>query len=448
MDGGNAVGVSGALPALDSWGFKEQASARVIGEISGLERLLAGIDGARLVRSFHRLCDLGGRFAGSASERAALDHLQRELESIGGGVPSELEVRYEGWTCDGATLSATGGGPFPGVRPLARSPAGAVRAPVVDLGRGTPQDVDRAAGRVRGAIVLVEHEFMFSDAHAHRMAKYARCVEAGASGFVIANPWPDSGAVTGGVVPDRRRPVPAVGVSAAVAERLREAAADGGTLALEVSARRTGEQTTRTLVLDLPTPQPGAVVLSAHVDGHPYSESAIDNATGLACALELARGLAGLGDALPCGVRVMLFSIEEWGLLASKDYVERLVPAERDAILANVNLDSVGGAPELTAMTGGFDGLERCVRAASSASGVPVGVYRPRRANSDHHWFAEAGIPAMRLVAGFDDPESNLRHVLTEADGRALVSERELVDACRLAGAIVLGAGAHRGGAR
>lgn len=43
--------------------------------------------------------------------------------------------------------------------------------------------------------------------------------------------------------------------------------------------------------------------------------------------------------------------------------------------------------------------------------------------NSDHANFAAHGIPALRLVAGFDDPGCNLRHVLTAADTRDKVSE-------------------------
>ena len=42
--------------------------------------------------------------------------------------------------------------------------------------------------------------------------------------------------------------------------------------------------------------------------------------------------------------------------------------------------------------------------------------------NSDHANFALAGIPAMRLVAGFDDPGANLRYVLTPADTRDKVA--------------------------
>ncbi|MFM9449645.1 hypothetical protein, partial [Streptomyces acidiscabies] len=57
--------------------------------------------------------------------------------------------------------------------------------------------------------------------------------------------------------------------------------------------------------------------------------------------------------------------------------------------------------------------------------------------NSDHGNFAMAGIPAFRLVAGYDDPAANLRFVLTEADTRDKVARADLREAALLAAAIV-----------
>ena len=61
-------------------------------------------------------------------------------------------------------------------------------------------------------------------------------------------------------------------------------------------------------------------------------------------------------------------------------------------------------------------------------------------ANSDHANFALAGIPAVRLVAGFDDPGANVRYVLTPADTRDKVEAGELVRAASLAAATVAAA--------
>jgi aminopeptidase YwaD len=103
----------------------------------------------------------------------------------------------------------------------------------------------------------------------------------------------------------------------------------------------------------------------------------------------------------------------------------------------NVNLDTVGGDEQLTALISGYPVLEALVADASRASGLPIGTYLPLMPNSDHANFARAGIPALRLVAGFNRPESRVRHILSEKDTRSEVREQELLSAARAAAALV-----------
>jgi aminopeptidase YwaD len=56
--------------------------------------------------------------------------------------------------------------------------------------------------------------------------------------------------------------------------------------------------------------------------------------------------------------------------------------------------------------------------------------------NSDHANFAAHGIPALRLIAGFNAPHSNLRYLLTAADTRDKVRSEELAEALRIATAL------------
>ena len=111
---------------------------------------------------------------------------------------------------------------------------------------------------------------------------------------------------------------------------------------------------TRMLVLDLPGRGPDWIVVSAHLDGHPHGESAIDNASGVAVALALARALAPKIAQCPRGLRVLLTSAEEWGLVGSRIWLERMDEAERRRMRLDLNLDSVGGVQNFTALTSGF----------------------------------------------------------------------------------------------
>ena len=102
----------------------------------------------------------------------------------------------------------------------------------------------------------------------------------------------------------------------------------------------------------------------------------------------------------------------------------------------NLNLDSVAGSSRLTALTSEFPALPEIVRRAVTASGGAIGIHPVLMTNSDHANFAAKGIPALRLVAGFDEPWSNLRHVLTPADTRDKALPAELHAAAQVAAAI------------
>ena len=140
------------------------------------------------------------------------------------------------------------------------------------------------------------------------------------------------------------------------------------------------------------------------------------------------------------GLRVMFFSVEEWALTGSAQYVQALSDAERAKIALNVNLDSVAGSPNLAALSSGYAGVEPFLLQVAAANGQSLRTVRPLMTNSDHANFAAGGIPAIRLVAGFDDPNAHLRVVLTPADTRDKVAQSELRQATLLTAALVAAA--------
>src|SRR5712692_7891303 len=321
----------------------------------------------------------------------------------------------------------------------------------------------RHASGIRGRIVMVRHEYPFATGHVHRRVKLALALEMGAAGFLIAHPEAGVGPVSGSSGRNGGDGIPALGIGAETADALRRS--PDGTLppARMVIDGDDHPARTRMLIADLPGRGPDWVVVSAHIDGHPLGESAIDNATGVAVALALARLLAPRVAGCPRGLRICLFSAEEWGLIGSRIWLERMDAAARRSMVINVNLDSVGGASGLTALTSGFERLDAWVRdtaahaaLASEASGqrghsisaraghspepgssaraaLPIATHLPLMANSDHANFAARGIPALRLIAGFNAPDSNLRFLLTAADTRDKVSASELAHALHIA---------------
>lgn len=390
---------------------------------------------------FTALCDCGGRLAGTEGERRAFALLRARMAAIAPGCRARsIPVPYGGWTAGDASLTLPGGEQarcHPLVRTIA-TPPGGISAEVVDLGRGTPEEFAAYAQDIPGRIVLVRHEPMFVAGTIHRRRKYDMARAAGAVGFLIAGPLAGH-VVAGSSGREAGEGIPALGIAPETAARLVRRAEGRPTVTLAIATTEQPAET-ETLLYEFPGRSDEWVVISAHVDGHDLAESAMDNGTGLAVVLSVVRAIADRAAGFQRGLRVMFFSVEEWALTGSAQYVRSLDDTERAKIAVNVNLDSVAGSPHLSALSSGFAQLEPFLLETAESNGHALRTIRPLMTNSDHANFALAGIPAIRLVAGFDDPASNLRLVLTPTDTRDKVAAGELRQAAMLTAALVVGA--------
>jgi hypothetical protein len=394
-----------------------------------------------LWRDFNDICDCGGRLAGTESERRAFALLRERVRAASpANSGRSIPVTYGGWRARRASLRLADGTSAP-CHPLVRTiatPAGGLAAEVIDLGRGTPEEFEAHKSEIAGRIVLVRHELMFAAGTIHRRRKYDMARACGAAGFLITGPL-SGHVVAGSSGRMTAEGIPALGIAPETAARLHRSASGYPTVTMTIETEE-GPAETETLLYEYPGRSEEWVVLSAHVDGHDLAESAMDNGTGLAAVLAVTRALAPRVAGFRRGLRVMFFSVEEWALTGSAQYVEALSQLDRARIALNVNLDSVAGSPNLAALTSGFAGVEPFVLAVAEANGLGVRPVRPLMTNSDHANFAQAGIPALRLVAGFDDPSANLRVVLTPADTRDKVGQGELRTAAMLTAALVAAA--------
>lgn len=385
---------------------------------------------AALAADFAAICDTGGRLQGTDSAARGFALVAERMAAI--GAVRDEPAPYAAWRCHEARVTDLLSGRDLPCAPLlgaAATPPGGIVLDTLDLGRGAPAQVDAS---VQGRAVLARHEYPFAAWTVHRRVKLEAASAAGAAAFLIVQPEPGVGPVSGSSGRNGGQGIPALGLSAEAGALLGAGRRVRITLAGEDHAG-----TTPTLVLDLPGRGPGRVVLSAHLDGHPLGESAIDNATGLAAALCLARAAAGVVADCPRGLTLCVFGAEEWALSGSRAWLAGLDADARARMAVNINLDSIAGGAGLTALTSGFARLGPFLRAAAAQAGLPLGVHLPLMANSDHANFAAHGIPAARLVAGFDEPGSALRYLLTAGDTRAIVPLQELKAATITAGALL-----------
>jgi Zn-dependent M28 family amino/carboxypeptidase len=392
---------------------------------------------AHLEQDFAALCNCGGRRAGSPGEESALALVHARLAAIDGAAAIK-PVAYAGWRCTEATLRQEDGTALT-CNPLLGSqstPSHGIAAEVIDLGRGTEAEFARNAQDIVDRFVLVRHEYPFSATHVHRRRKYGWAMAHDAAGFIIANPVANAGPVSGSSGRGGEAGIPAVATDFESAARLAAHGARRARAHLKVAGEDFAAQT-RIVILDLRGQTDAQVALSAHVDGHDLAESAMDNATGVAVVLAVARAFAPLIATCRRGLKVCFFSAEEWALAGSRQFLDRMPANEHAAIALNINLDTVGGDAHLTALTSEFPRLDAFVRDAAAAAGVALGTYAPMMANSDHYNFARHGIPALRLVAGFERPECNIKHILTRGDTRDKVAPAELAAAARLTAALL-----------
>jgi aminopeptidase YwaD len=391
----------------------------------------------QVVTDFKALTSFGGRLIGSPSEENALAWLRRRLHQIDSASLKEHRFEYNSWACIDCRLDLRSGGESVSVRchPLYWSSASGkcgLEAKVVDGGRGT--ETDLSATDIRGKMVMVRHEYPFATGSIHRRVKYNRSRELGAAGFIIANNIPGDMLVTGSCGQDSPANIPAMGVSRSGGEQI-TAYPDA------VACMRLFTERTMKIGVNLFAEVAGQtdewIVVSAHYDGHNLAQSALDNATGVAASLSILQHFAPLVGKLRRGLRVALFSAEETGLLGSARYVDSLSAAERKAIALNINLDMLAGSRHFTCLTSEFEDLDRFVIAVSAMAGIDLATHGRLLRNSDHFNFARVGIPALRLIAGFDKPKSGARFVLTEGDNFDRVSLDEVKFGASVAAEIV-----------
>ena len=164
------------------------------------------------------------------------------------------------------------------------------------------------------------------------------------------------------------------------------------------------------------------------VNGDTIYNGALDNASGCAQVLEIARAFTKIKPRPKRSLLFLMVTAEEQGLLGSQYYAEfPLYPLAKT--LANINIDGInqwGRTKDLTLIGLGASDLDDYARAAADEQGR---VLRPDAEpekgfyyRSDHFNFAKKGVPAL-------DPDSGIDFIGKPADyGKKKRDEYTAVD--------------------
>ena len=146
--------------------------------------------------------------------------------------------------------------------------------------------------------------------------------------------------------------------------------------------------------------------VGAPVNGDAIYNGALDNASGVATLLEMARGFTQVQPRPKRSILFLFVTAEEQGLLGSEYYATNpLYPLAKT--VANINIDGVnqwGRTRDVTVIGMGASDLDDMLREAAAAQGRTLtadpesekGFYY----RSDHFNFAKVGVPALYTDSG------------------------------------------------
>lgn len=339
---------------------------------------------------------IGVRAAGTEGERKGADYIENYFKGLGLRV-ERPQVSYTLAQDKGSTASyqaATG----PEVKlqgfALGMSGNGKIAAGVGYIGLGLDGQV--VSGSLKGKIALVERgQIPFSQ-------KVKNALGAGAGAVIVYNN--QEGELDSATL-GQKVSVPVLGLNRAGGEGLRQALRSNPGLNVNLNVDVRDETITMSNVIAQRPALSGGenaplLIIGGHFDSVPAGPGANDNASGTAVVLELARSLQQRYPAYE--LRFAAFSGEEIGLVGSNDYVQKLSAADRQRLVAMINIDMisvgtqfwVGGKPELTRLALGAaqnEGLNTQVMPKAALSG------------SDSFSFDQAGLPTLFLNR-LDDP--------------------------------------------
>lgn len=339
--------------------------------------------GEQALRHVHVLAgEIGPRVAGSPEERRAADYIAGLLRGYGYDVelqsfPIEVFVSRR----VGVQVVAPAPEPIRAAA-LTGSAPGTAAAELYDAGLGLPGDYP--AGGIGGRIALVQRgQITFGD-------KARNAYTAGAAAVVVYEP--PAGDIIPGRLTGQVPPIPVLSIPGADGLRLRDLLRQGP-VRLSVSFDGGMEQTTALNVIGRPPGKRCAAVVGGHYDTVPNAPGGSDNASGTAAMLEAARVQALRGN--PEDACFIAFGAEEFGLLGSQAFLERLTAEERQAIRFMVNLDMVAIGDTWWLI--GSRTLTDRAKAIAAGLGVTAEPHELVGASSDHASFIDRRIPAVML---------------------------------------------------
>lgn len=396
------------------------------------------------------LDELGARISAFPSGQAAQDFVERRMRAMGLDRVQQLPFPLLAWDRVAAALEVIADGePMEGewtILSLGHVPSSDVRAPLLNAGYGTAEELAALGDAVRGTVVLVDVSSPPGYGRfVHRSEKVTLATSAGAVGFIQVNdregPLVPIGVATLG---DEETQIPAAAVDLDTGNRLRAALETHTDVDVHMALENWMERATSANVLgEIQGTTDEVVLVGAHLDSWDLATGALDNGSGSLAVLDAALALAAhvqrSGLRPRRTLRFAFWMGEELGLYGSRAYVQnRLNEGTLGRYAAVLNMDVVGDPTTLGAIgRPGTAPLLAHVREAAEAAGITLsedfsfggGLY------SDHQPFMLQGVPIVSIGSRQRPEAAGVGH--TTADTRDVIDEPGISRAAALAAALL-----------
>lgn len=354
--------------------------------------------------------EIGSRFAGTESEKKAQQYMVEKFEEYGYENVHTDEFTYCGWKRGPVILKMID--PFQRelkAIALALSPGGEVGGEVVNLGTGSPEEFEAIDPEiVKGKILLCSSATSPTGKRVHRRTKYGYAVEYGAAGFIFMNHNPGQLLPTGSLRPAYKMggEIPGIGISLETGSLMLRLTKDK---TLKVNFRDESKIIPETVSANIVAELPGAsekdgwIVVGGHYDGHDIAQGAMDNLSGTAVTMEMARIFKRYEGSFKRSIRFICFACEEIGVTGSTCYVDRHQNEMKDInIMINIELGGLAykdGTKHAAFTVYQPPELKDILKAFSDEIQYPMTVSSGTSAASDHWPFYMQGIPTIYIHA-------------------------------------------------
>jgi Zn-dependent M28 family amino/carboxypeptidase len=349
------------------------------------------------------LCNFGSRFGGTPSERRARDYILKKFKEYGLEARAE-PFEYMGWRRGIAKFEVIR--PVKTVLPvisLVQSPStprGGLEGDLFFVGDGMPSDFQALGHQLKDKIVMSTSRSPATyPRNVHRREKYARSVQAGAIGYVFMNSQPGNLQQTGSLRTNSIGQIPAVSVTYEDGYYLQQLLTQSPVRVRMTIANKAGPTTAWHVIGELPGNRypEHEIMVCGHYDGHDISQGAMDNGTGTATVMELARVFGRYKGAFKRSIKFVAFPLEEMAITGSTLFLKAHSDDVKKIDLV-INLDSPAGPGRKGVCVQGCPEMVPYFRKIGEEVGYDMEVSTRISHASDHFPFVTRGIPSITLI--------------------------------------------------